>query len=336
MASIELSQLASIPFIDVSALEGRFLSSLTFHDGKSWRLWASTSEHTLIELKIAWPAEGFYFARQPESATDMHFRFLNFIAQHAAFPELKRAVTGIMDDIANLSASLSKLKLLHASRETVGQGTGRMAATEVEYILLVCRSFFDLLQEVVTRLWSMVHLVDPVHRKSGMPRSFADVAIVGGQPVTAARLMEKYGLSPELADFYASSAPFFMDLRTIRDNLIHNGSQVSGIMSGESDFLVHEKRRPFSTFGIWRDDERQPNDLVPLTPAIAVVVYRTLVACETFSIAMQRTVALPPEIVPGMGFFMRGYFNEYFLTVMEEARIRTSWADGEVGHPAPG
>lgn len=322
MTSIDLSQIASIPFVDVANFGGRFLGSLTFHDGERWRVWFPTVENTLVEVRSAWPAEGYYFAKVPQSPEDMHFRFLNFVAQHAAFPDLKLAVTGIMDDIANLSASLSKLKLLHSSRESVEHGLERMAATEVEYILLVCRSLFDLLQEVATKLWDIVQPLDPAQRKGSMKRSFADVAIIRGVPATAKQLTEKYGLPQDLADFYATSAPFFIELKKMRDSLIHSGSPAPQILHGDLGFLVPERLRPFSALGIWREDERKPNGLVPLMPAIAVIVYRTLIACERFSIAMRNNIALPPELVPGMAYFMRGYFNDYFVEVMEDARIR--------------
>jgi hypothetical protein len=35
-----------------------------------------------------------------------------------------------------------------------------MAATQVEYILTVCRSIFDLLQEIIKSIWETVHLFE--------------------------------------------------------------------------------------------------------------------------------------------------------------------------------
>jgi hypothetical protein len=148
---------------------------------------------------------------------------MDFIAQHASFPELKFAVVGVMDDISNLSASLAKLQLLHASRDSVGSGTTRMVATEVEYILSVCRSLFDLLQEVISKLWQKVTLTASAGKKRPMKGSFASVALFHEAPVTAEKLVEKYGLPEPLAVFYTAVAPFFLQLRTIRNNLLHHG-----------------------------------------------------------------------------------------------------------------
>ena len=315
---------APIPFVDFANLQGRIVMSGFFHDGCQWRIWTPIATGHLVELKIVDLAEGFYFAQQPQSPADAHFQFMEFIAQHTSFPELKFAVVGMMDDISNLSASLSKLQLLHASRNEVGSGIQRMVATELEYILSVCRSLFDLLQEVINKLWKMVTLTNPATTKRPMKGSFASVALFQDAPATAEKLVEKYGLPQPLADFYVSVTPFFLQLRTIRDNLVHHGSQVQTIFSDDADFLISGHLRPFESMKIWRDHERQPNNLVPLRPAINALVYRTLAVCERFSQVMQQHFQLPPSLVPGMHLFMRGYFNESFLEAMTDAMHRES------------
>ncbi|MFM0179032.1 hypothetical protein PQR52_11230 [Paraburkholderia aspalathi] len=316
----------SIPFLDLTNLQGRIVMSGFFHDGHQWRIWAPTGAGQLVELKIVDLAEGFYFAKQPQSPTDAHFVFMEFVAQHASFPELRHAIVGIMDDMSNLSASLSKLQVLHESRKAVGGGVAKMAATEVEYILSVCRSLFDLLQEVIRNLWEKVTITDQSITKRSMKKNstFADIALSNGSPTTAGKLTEKYGLPPPLAEFYISVAPFFLELRTIRDNLIHRGSQVQHIFSDDTDFLISGHLRPFESMKIWRDDERKPNNVVPLRPALNSIVYRTLGVCERFSEVMRQNFQLPPPLVPEMHLFMRGYFNESFLNAMTDAMHRES------------
>jgi hypothetical protein len=318
---------APIPFVDVVNLEGRIVMSGSFHDGTGWRLWTRVATGDLVELKVVDLAEGFYFSEKPQSPTDAYFRFMEFIAQHASFPELKFAVAGVMDDISNLSASLAKLQLLHTSRNSVGSGITRMVATEVEYILSVCRSLFDLLQEVISKLWEKVTLTDPTRTKCPMKGSFASVALFQGAPASAERLVQKYGLPEPFAVFYVAVTPFFLQLRTIRDNLVHHGSQVQTIFSGDADFLISGHLRPFESMKIWWDEERQPNNLVPIRPAINAVVYRTLAVCEAFSEVMRQHFQLPPPVAPGMHFFMRGAFNSSFLDAMNDAMRREGSSD---------
>ncbi len=148
----------------------RFLASLAFYDG-DWRFWHSLGDGKFVEGK-ATPAEAAYFGVMPEFATDLSFAFLTFLAQHANFAGNLRQFAALEDDVFNLSASLAKLRLI-ARSESVEHGASRMAATEVEYMLLVCRSMFDLMQELAARLWDTVTLTDSTirrHRRLGHRR----------------------------------------------------------------------------------------------------------------------------------------------------------------------
>jgi hypothetical protein len=48
-----------------------------------------------------------------------------------------------------------------------------MAATGVEYILLVCRSIFDLLQELVAKLWKTIKLADSTVKTQQLKKTFS-------------------------------------------------------------------------------------------------------------------------------------------------------------------
>jgi hypothetical protein len=52
-----------------------------------------------------------------------------------------------------------------------------MAATEVEYILSVCGSVFDLLQELLAKLRSTITLVDPTKRQKALKKTFSDMTL---------------------------------------------------------------------------------------------------------------------------------------------------------------
>ncbi|MEX8518385.1 MAG: hypothetical protein AB3X44_07710 [Leptothrix sp. (in: b-proteobacteria)] len=320
MAAIDLAKLAKIPYLDVPNIGGRFLSALTFFDAQTWRMWVQAGDE-LFEVK-AWPAEAFYYASRPESTTDLSFHFLDFIAQRASFPEAQKAISGLRDDVFNLSASLAKVSHLHKTRESLSRGESRMIATEVEYLFATCKSMFDLLQELICAIWNTVKLLDVAIQKKPLKETFSKIILYQGRASTAEELTERFGLPPPLAAYYVRQSDFFLSLREFRDNIIHRGSQVPTIFSGESDFLVQESTRPFSAFGVWRDDERSENSLVPLMPALGVVVQRTLAACNDFTTTVEQTIAFPSPIVPNMKLFMRGYFNELFQQVLNDANER--------------
>jgi hypothetical protein len=212
MTTIDASHLSVIPFIDMKSVDGRFLSSSTFFDEGRWRLWTPV-DTGLIELKIVEPLEMLYFARSPASERDLHFHFLDFVAQRAAFPEVMHGFSGISDDVLNLTTLLSKVELLHSARETVGHGVTRMVTTEVEYFFSVCRSVFDLLQEIIARLWANIKLNDASIKKKSLKFSFNDMVTFEDKPATLETLQSRFGLPVPLANVYLHFAEFFADLR---------------------------------------------------------------------------------------------------------------------------
>lgn len=320
MANIDLSKLSIIPYLDISNLHGRFISTLIFYEDGAWRTWISAGDQ-LVEIR-AWPAESFYFAVEPESPTDICFHFLDFIAQRASFPRLQKPILGLRDDVFNLSASLAKISHLNASKDTVGPGVSRMVVTEVEYLFSVCRSVFDLLQEIASGLWETINLHDASLNKKPLKDTFSKMVLFQGRSSTENELIERFGLPAPLADYYVRNTNFFMTLREFRDNIIHRGSQIQTIFSSETGFLIQHSLRPFSDMAIWSEEEQQPNDLVPLFPALCVIVHKTLSACEDFSSTIEQIIQFPPQIAPNMRFFMRGFFNDSFSAALHDANSR--------------
>lgn len=320
MSGIELTKLSLIPYLDLPNLGGRFLSTLMFHEDGKWRMWIQAGER-LVEIE-AWPAEGFYFSATPEAPTDLYLHFLDFIAQRASFPGLQKPILGLHDDVFNLSATLAKVSHLHTSSSGIGTGVSRMVATEIEYLFSVCRSIFDLLQEIISNLWISINLHDTSVKKKPLKATFSEMVRLQGREATQDELSQRFGLPQSLAAYYKRNAEFFLTLRHYRDNIVHNGSKIQTIFSGESGFLIRRSLKPFSTMRIWREDERQENDLVPLLPALGFVVHKTLSACEDFSSTIEKIIEFPPPVVPNMRFFMRGFFNEPFSAALRDAADR--------------
>lgn len=320
MTKIDLSKLSIIPYLDISNLHGRFISTLSFYDAGAWRMWTPAGDQ-LVEIK-AWPAESFYFGVEPESPTDICFHFLDFIAQRASFDELQKPILGLRDDVFNLSASLAKISHLNITSHIVGSGVARMVVTEIEYLFSVCRSVFDLLQEISSALWKRAKFHDSSINKKSLKETFSKMVTFQGRASTEQELIERFGLPQPLAAYYVRNAEFFMILREFRDNIIHRGSQVQTIFSSETGFLIRHALKPFSDMEIWSEGEKQPNGLVPLFPALCVMVHKTLSACEDFSSTIEKTIQFPSQIAPNMCFFMRGYFNEMFSAALHDAHIR--------------
>lgn len=327
MTNVELTKLASIPYIDVPNLQGRVISSLTFYDAGEWRMWIAADDQ-LIVVK-GWPEEAFYFAAQPESITDVYLQFFDFIAQRVSLPNLQEPIRGLRDDIFNLAASLAKISHLHAARLEIGSGVSRMVATEVEYLCSTCRSIFDLLQEIACEIWKTTALHDSSIRKRPLKETFSKMILFHGRATEQEELAERFGLPRPLTAYYMRHAEFFLALRDFRNGIVHCGSQVQTIFSGDAGFLIHRALKPFKNLDIWRDEEKLPNELVPLFPVLGIVVHKTVIACDDFGSTLEQVIEFPSPIVPGMKFFMRGYFNDILSATLRDAEDRLKGLSAE-------
>lgn len=327
MPHIQLSELAKIPQIDHPNLEGRGLASLTFFVDGEWHLWVPT-DAGLIRMK-GWPAEGFYFAVQPESEKDGYLHFLDFIAQIGNSQGVSRPMQGLMEDFFNLSGCMKKFDLLFEYSKKDRSGVSRLVITELEYLFTVCKSIFDLLQEVVAAQWQNIKLLDGTKRKRQLPETFAAVALEANRLRTEDELVARFLIPKELAAFYVRSGAFFQILRTFRDKFVHGGNSPQFVFVTERGFAVQASTKPFSLFNIWNEEHRLPNDLCSLRPAIAYLVNETLKACEDYAATIQTVIKFPPPVCPGLNFFMRGHFNEQLLVNDKVLRECLWWEDAQ-------
>jgi hypothetical protein len=318
MALGDVVALSDIPYLSKEDHSGRFLASPTFFDG-GWRMWMQTeSTNRFVEVH-AWPAEALYFAVTPEEQADICSEFLDFVAQRANRLTVMKAFSAIQEDICNLAAALAKFTLIRNSESR--SGSARMAATQVEYILTVCRSMFDLLQEVIKSIWETVRPFDGSNSKP-LKKSFAEMTLYAERVRTAEEIAAKFQLPAFLAECYAGHAPIFLKIRQLRDRFVHGGSSVPTIFHGEEGFLIRRSFGPFQNLDIWRTEEMKPNELAPLEPLLGLIVHATLAACEDFAATLLQHVRFDDPMVPGMRLYLRGYFNESLIHTLADADTR--------------
>src|SRR5260370_22371117 len=138
-----VEQLQQIHFLATPMDPNRIVPCLSFFVNGEWHCWMAFGEK--LEKMQMWPVEASYFGDKPERLTDQRFPILHLIAQHTLFADVLLQFRGIWNDYQSLAASLAKLTLYYRSRND-GIEVSRFVQTELEYIILVCRSLFDLLQ----------------------------------------------------------------------------------------------------------------------------------------------------------------------------------------------
>ena len=307
---VSVSALTKIPWFNPRAVDGRRINLMPYWDGQKWNVYHLHGE-LVISLQIVDVDSSDYLATAPQRPTDMRIPFAEIMWQRASFPDTVRFIRGILDDFANFSISVHKLKFLHAKRNEIPNLiVCNYAKTEIEYILSLARGVFDLLQELFSVLWKEhVQLHDPVREKARkrakMPPSFARVVLKGEKIISAEELSKKWGLPESLAAEYTQVAPFFLNLRDWRDRIIHGGTDVGLVFVDDTGFLIRAEDKLFSWADCWSPDQITETGLAPLDPWLTQIIFGSMGICSAFAYRFAQAIALLEPIAPGLMVFSR-------------------------------
>ena len=322
--SIQIESLKVIPFFDASAWSpGRAIAGLHFFVKGEWHCWFPAGNE--LRRIYAWPSEASYFGDAPERQTDQSFQLLNLIHQRSSFPEMDRASHGIWNDFQNFATSLAKINLFYeTSKCSKGTETTRFVQTEIEYIVMVARGVYDLLQEMIAAHWDRIELHSSTTRKRSLPKSFADMTLKGEEPRTSDELLQRYGLPKSVGDWYVSQTPFFKWLRSLRNRMAHGGSSpVQLLFCNERGYAIQRGEKPWCELYDWPKEVELQNGLVPIRPAICTIIQNTVAVTDSFSQLLERTIQLPKELFPGLKYYSRGYHDREFHQIGEV--LENSW-----------
>ncbi|WP_210191245.1 hypothetical protein [Bradyrhizobium mercantei] len=216
--------------------------------------------------------------------------------------------------------------------------TASFVRAEVEYILIVARSIFDLLQEVVSRFWNdHINLLDEprnrLKKQNRLPPGFARVVFANDAPRTAQELTDRFALPPTLAEQYVRHAGFFASLRAARDHIIHGSSNPGTIFVTERGFAVDPKSTLYCEFP-WTAEHHYNENIVSLMPWIANIVVKTIASCTDIVGALGHEIKLPDELAPGYRVLLRDPMNSALMRLLEAIDGKSVWWD-EPADPQP-
>ncbi len=332
MGTINLTELKKLPHINAAGLGGRSMLLMPLWDGAAWNQWFDGPNGELIKIQIVDAIHSNYLAKAPAGEHDIWIAFVDFMWQRASWPEAVRLISGICDDFHLMATSTAKLEHFHQARESIDETLiGSFVKTEIEYLIVVARSVFDLLQEVIAHFWNeRVRLLDPameaIRRRHKLPPEFAKIVLHNEILRTAAEISERYALPTVTAEMYAKHAQFFASLRTSRDGIIHGGSSVDEIFATEKGFCIDPKSRHYGSYP-WKEQHYYNPNIVSLRPWIARTLFQTIEACSEIVFSLASALRFPDEIAPGYRVFIRDPSNKAFLRLLDVATGKLIWWD---------
>ncbi|MDN5506499.1 MAG: hypothetical protein L0H10_22155 [Comamonas sp.] len=304
---VSREEIAKVSYIKIDCVDDRVIPLQPCYLGDSkWESWIST-EKGLLPFKLVDVAEACYFSKEPAKSTDVHVGFIDLIMKRAYFKELVHFENGILEDINNLSASVAKINIFHEIwRQDKDKISRRFVTTELEYIFKVCRSLFDLLQEVIMKIWSRFQYLDTTLKVKKLKPAFSNMIFHDGKISTSKEISERYSIPSQLADFYERNSIFFAWLRSYRDKISHGGKSIQSLYIMDDGFAISTKIEPFKDLHIWKHSELKPNDLGSVRAVVSYAILNTLVALEDVSSVIQSIMQLPPDIAPEYNVYIRG------------------------------
>ncbi|ENM5919868.1 hypothetical protein CW613_004047 [Vibrio mimicus] len=305
--SVSLEELKKVSYLQVDRADDRIIPMQScYHSNGEWESWLD-ADGKLIKIQLVDVVDACYFAKSPAKPTDIHLKFVSFLLKKAYFKELVHFERGISEDINNLCTSIDKIELFHEVWSKDPERINwRFVTTEIEYIFKVCRSLFDLLQEIIYRIWERFEFLNGKQNKKKLKKSFREMLYKSGELSTAAEIAERFYIPTILAEYYVRQSEFFVWLKEYRDKIVHGGKNVEHILILDEGFAVSIDQPAFKGLHIWDITEIKKSRLGSLRALLAYSILNTVAAVEQCAVVLQQMVRFPPDIAPEHEVFIRG------------------------------
>lgn len=316
--------------LQLDNLQGRRVPLIPLHDAEGWHVWAPTGDGQLMHLRPSDVHEAMYFAEKPANERDdFRWSFVDFLVQRFNGKVVNR-LNAIIDDVWCLSASMAKIELFHSVDEN-RTALDWLVATEIEYVVSVCRSMFDLLQEVIVHVWESITLTGNDRHNPKLRQSFSDMVLRGDAIQSSEAIAERHRIPAFLADYYGSCGSFFLELRNYRNRFLHRGDRAERLYVTERGFAVSKTAEPFATWNVW-DSESTQEHVASLRPVLGFIIGNTLATFSRFADTMLQRVRFPPPVAPGYAVFFRNTYNAALLRALSP---ESKWWDRRESAPRP-
>lgn len=299
-------------------------------DGERWNLWTDMPDGQFMKLAIVETARSNYLATSPANEHDLHIPFVEFMWQQASWPEVSKQILAICDDFHQLATIAAKLDHFFEARQSIGSTLlDSFVKSEIEQLVVVARSIFDLLHEVISHFWNdRVALIDPVmeslRKQNKTPETFRKLVLDGGRPRSAEDISNKYALPLDVSRMYVKHTPFFLPLRNMRDGIVHQGKSVDTIFVTDKGFCVDPKSRYFSNFA-WKSEHYFNENIASLRPWTGHIISQTIDACSEIMFSLAAAIPFPPPIAPGHHIFIRNPSNKALIDLLSLDKGMTIW-----------
>jgi hypothetical protein len=273
------------------------------------------------------PVASPYIAdRAVDPSQDVELRIFTLVAQRLSFREVVSALWPVWDDLMNCCASIEKLFVIPLSPFRDVNRIEVLARTELEYLFMNLRAFYDQTQRLLRAIWRCLN-----PRSNVLPASIADVF-----KRSDIELETRYSLTGGLVQWYRNIEQHVLHVREIRIGIEHHGRDAGFLYVYPDGFAVRTDHSPWKDFDIWPEHLIRPGNLGPLLRFVAWCVAEAVTSLTELGRVLER-LALPEHVIEGR-IFLRHPVGDHLLRLpryMDEPWIRDEYAVDDLVRDVP-
>ncbi|NMC59172.1 MAG: hypothetical protein GYA51_07300 [Candidatus Methanofastidiosa archaeon] len=320
-------KLNEIPFISNIPKDGRIIPLSPFFDEneKKYRL-IIRHKGKYLEIVTGDPVKSTYWSKKiVNQKEDLHMRLIHVLTNNFSFPDIEEKNKGLSDltgyliqDIHNFGAVIHKQFILwdyisSTYEKPSDSSLYDLYIVEIEYLMGLVRSFFDLIYNIFTILMngSKIKLKISLKKRKTLG-SFSDKIIKdiekSNGKLSQTDVLTSYGLPDPFIKFFDEILPLFRLTRKIRDAIFHSGKTLGTIFLIEKGPGISMQKLepyindPFSSFkDFFINDENFANnllkhDIASLFYFVNRIIEYSLEYAELFCHAIIRVFKVPENI----------------------------------------
>ncbi len=320
--------LKEIEYVDYCPKDNRILfGTIYFSDlEKEFKVFVDPKDE-LTHLKCLGHSQGPYWSKTiVDTELDHFFKIINLIANNYSFnlphdkeKDLMKYFNALTKDILNFGALIHKQFIIWEHIKNVGIDThfSNIYTTELEYLMGLVRSFFDLIYKIIVSLY---YIFNPK-----IPKKFPETLNKFYKRIDD----KKYDISEPIKDFFNEILPLFRLCKNIRDSIYHWGMTPDVIFITEKGPGIGMQeikgfiKDPFSDFKEFFEDDPNfadnllKNDICSLFYLINRIIKFSLESTEKLADAIENTFDKPQSISNEYKIFFRAHQVQYINKIDE-------------------
>jgi len=322
---INFDQLAIVPYLDMSKISenmDRSIALQSYYNGE-WHMPMPIDDKIILMKGI--PAESTYLSKSiVDNSIDVYIFAIDYLYQYAAWNDIVPHIHALINYYITMFTCVSKMDL-YVSTDVGNLQKANYMKTELEYLYITCKSCFDTLQKIISKLWNTkIQLLGTIEKRN-LPDTFRKVIISDKVVKTLDRICSDYNIPEQLARFYINQVDFYEKLKNIRDDIVHHDKSLDYFFVFEKGFAISKENRLFSKYEIWNEKDKEKNDLYSVRPLIHYIIQNTVKACNDYCDCIRMIIKFPDSIFKDYHFFLRTPALKSFLSMDRELKEKSWW-----------